>query len=555
MFSMTGYFDLWRFLAGVGVFLFAMRQIETSLKHLAGREFKRFLRRTTRNSVLSVVSGILTTVVVQSSSLVGLIVLALVGAELIPLMNGIGVVLGANLGTTVIGWIVATIGFKLELEKAVLPMLAVGSLGLSVLQGRAQTLCRFLFGMSLLLTGLSLMKESVATLSDCFDVEALDGYPVVVFLLVGMLFTAIIQSSSATMMIVLSALDAGIVSLPAAAALVIGADLGTTSTVLMGGMQGVVSKRRVAMAHFLFNLAVDTMAFAALYPLLALLRQLSITDSLYSLVAFHSLFNLFGIILFIPALPAFTRFLEAWIKDDKQTVCHYIANVPVNVTDVALEALAKECLHLIYNVAVLNMRFLSIPPSEISYGKAGLNHLQLSPGMDNQDKLAQYKAIKILEGKVVSYSVEMQTQALDTQAASTIELLLDSVRHAVFSSKCLKDIGQDLEYFIEHDNPVIAEKFNSQQRMVKTFYKRLFLLFEHRHNSELFAEELEAIAASIEQFYRSYSSDLYAGVSHDRLNHLDISTLLNVNKEINTSCKAFYKAVNRFWVRISIQDY
>ena len=540
---MTDHFDFWRLLAGLGIFLFGMQQLEVSLKQLAGKGFKSFLRRSTQKPLLSVVSGIIATVIVQSSSLVGLIVLALVGAGIIPLMNAIGVVLGTNLGTTFTGWIVATIGFKLNLEAVTLPMLAIGGLGMAMFKGRTQAFSQLIFGLSMLLMGLTFMKESVATLSEFLDIEELSEYPIIIFLVTGMIFTAIIQSSSATMMITLSALNAGIIALPAAAALVIGADLGTTSTVFIGSLQGAISKRRVALAHILFNVTVDTIAFIALYPLLKLIDKLSVTDPLYTLVAFHSLFNLFGIILIIPFISSFTRFLEARIKGDEKAVCYYISNVPIDITDVALEALTKECLHLIHDVACLNLRFLSIHPSDSYFSKMKLNHLQSRTTILDMNKLGHYESIKALEGMIVSYCVDIQTQPLDTEAASTIDLLLASIRHAVFSSKSLKDINENLDYFIEHDNKVITERFYDQQKLVNEFYNRIFYSFEHHNNSELFTEEMEELYVYIDNIYRSYASGLYAGVLDAKYNNLDLSTLLNVNKEIHTSCKAFYKAI------------
>ena len=117
------------------------------------------------------------------------------------------------------------------------------------------------------------MKDSVAALTEHFDINVLSGYPLIVYLFIGVVFTAIIQSSSATMMLTLSALYASIIPLPAAAVLVIGANLGTTSTVLLGSLQGIAAKRRLAMAHVLVNLTIDTLAFIALYPLLSLIEN------------------------------------------------------------------------------------------------------------------------------------------------------------------------------------------------------------------------------------------------------------------------------------------
>ena len=227
--------DPWQPLAGLALFLLAMRLIERSIRHLAGDRFKRLLANHTRNPVEAVASGTVATAILQSSSFVGLLMLAFVSARLLPLQNALAVVLGANLGTTATGWIVATLGFELELDRLALPMVGVGGV-MYVLGGRRRIarIGELTLGLGLLLLGLEYMKAAVSDLSESVDVAALADRSALEFLLLGTLFSAIVQSSSATMLIALTALNAGLLPLPAAAAVAIGADLGTTSTVLFG---------------------------------------------------------------------------------------------------------------------------------------------------------------------------------------------------------------------------------------------------------------------------------------------------------------------------------
>ncbi|MCB0385035.1 MAG: Na/Pi cotransporter family protein, partial [Bdellovibrionales bacterium] len=254
--------EYWKFIAGLGFFLFGMTRMEEALKELAGRSFKRFLRHYTTNHFLSIINGALTTAVLQSSSVVTLMILAFVGAEIITLGNALGIILGANLGTTFTGWVVASLGFKMDLEALVLPLIGIGCSGLVFLGPRFRFyhFLAFMAGLGFLFMGLDFMKSSMETLSQSVSLEFLAGWGAFAYLLFGAGFTALIQSSSATMMITLSALNADILTLHQAAALVIGADLGTTVTALLGAAQGTPTKKRVAMAHFLFNLVTDLLA-------------------------------------------------------------------------------------------------------------------------------------------------------------------------------------------------------------------------------------------------------------------------------------------------------
>ena len=254
-------FDIWGLLAGVSLFLFAMSLLETALHALGGRRLSSFLRERTDTALKSVGGGLIATALLQSSSVVSLMVLAFVGAGLLGLPSALGIVFGSNLGTTLTGWLVATLGFKFDIENLALPLIAVGGIAYLAARGRWAEFGRVALGLGLLLLGLQFMKGSAASLTDTIDVAALGNFAAWQFLLFGIVVAAVIQSSSATMMITLTALNAGIISLPSAAAIAVGADLGTTTTVLIGAIGGAPVKRMVATAHFVFNVVTDIIAF------------------------------------------------------------------------------------------------------------------------------------------------------------------------------------------------------------------------------------------------------------------------------------------------------
>ena len=302
--------DIWRLAAGLGLFLFGMHQLEQSLRLLAGRPFKKFLREHTAHPLKGVLAGALSTAALQSSSVVSLIVLAFVGTGIISLASAIGIVFGSNLGTTATGWIVATVGFKLDIEALALPLIALGGFG--VVWTRAGTrragFSHLVVGFGLMLMGLEFMKSGAISATALFDPAALSAYPAIVYLLTGFIVTALIQSSSATIMITLSALYAGVIPLDSAAAVAIGADLGTTVTALLGALAGSADKKRVAVAIVIFNVVTDTIAFIFLGPILQFVTEvLNLSDPLFALVAFHSIINLIGIIMFLPLVGIMSR--------------------------------------------------------------------------------------------------------------------------------------------------------------------------------------------------------------------------------------------------------
>jgi len=543
---MNDYFDIWKLLAGLGLFLFGMKLLESALKKLAGQGFRRFLRNSTDKPLRSVFGGVIATTLVQSSSLVGLIVLAFVGAEIIPLVNAIGIIIGSNLGTTFTGWIVTTLGFKLNFSTFIFPLVAFGGLSYGLLNGKAKNISLLLLGFALLLMGLDYMKSSVSALTDNIEIESIADYPLIVYLLAGAIFTAIIQSSSATMMLTLSALYAEVISLPFAAAIIIGADLGTTSTVFLGSLQGVISKRRLAMAHVLFNFSVDTVAFVFLYPLLEFIRWIQLTDPLYTLVAFHSLFNLLGLIIFLPFIRFFARKLEQWFPKREQRITHFIHNVSEEISDAAIEGLSREVKNLLYLVTHLNLRFLDADSKITSQLE---KEFRLPKSIISAGKLEEYLAIKGLEGEIINYALKIKISNVEESRlqseslAHQVDSLINAARHGVDSAKAFKDIEQDLASFHIIDNEEFSSYFDELKKSAISDNVSIISLI-NKSNEPVEAESaLSILKDKLQQYHTSISNRLYSKQEGTNLSSVELSTLLNVNKEIQTSANALIQSI------------
>lgn len=544
---MSQYFDLWQLLAGLGFFLSGMSLLEQSLKKLVGKRFRRLLQQSTDKPLRSVFGGVLATSILQSSSLVGLLVLAFVGAGIIPLVNAIGIIIGSNLGTTFTGWIVTTLGFKVNFSILIYPMIGFGGLTYGLTKGRIRFLSQLIFGFALLLMGLDFMKSAVEQLNQLIDVELIAGYPLLVYLISGALFTAIIQSSSAAMMLTLSALYAGIIPLPAAAAIVIGADLGTTSTVFLGSLQGGgASKRRLAMAHVLFNFSVDSVAFILLYPLLELIKWFELTDPLYSLVAFHSLFNLIGLLLFLPLIKQFAQKLEQWFPDNYSHVNLYLHRVPESITDAAIEALAKESNHLLCMVGHLNLRFLNAKTEceELFDSKYTFTKIAM-----NGSKLEEYMVVKGLEGEIINYALKINiTEDVSTlhqreADAHRVDNMIRVARNGVYAAKAFKDIEQDLESFHVIDNDYFSGYFEQLKKLAIRINCALIEQILLNEKTKLKERNLCHIWEQLETEQSELFEKIYTNRSKVNLSTTEFSTLLNVKKEISTSAEALISAI------------
>ena len=216
-------FDLWRLLAGLGIFLFGMLLIEESVRAMSGRTFRRIIRLYTDGRMRSIGSGALVTALLQSSSAVSLMVLAFVGAGVMSMGNAIGVIMGSNIGTTLTAWIVAFLGFKIKIESFALPFIGVGAIGTIFFRSatRPSLISRLLIGFGFLFLGLDYMKASVENFAGKFDLNQFPDYGLWLYVLVGTLITAVMQASAATIAIVLTALNSQLLTFDMGIAMVI----------------------------------------------------------------------------------------------------------------------------------------------------------------------------------------------------------------------------------------------------------------------------------------------------------------------------------------------
>ena len=237
--------NFWQLLAGLSLFLYGMFHLEDSMKQQEGRAFKLFLKKHTKNKLSAIFSGTFVTAILQSSSIVNLMVLSFVGAGILSMRNALGVVLGANIGGTVSSWLVALLGFKVDMGAATMPIIGIAGIGLVIFKENKNyyNICRFILGFGLLFMGLDFMKQSMDSAMLNFDFKPYLKYHKIVFLLIGFVITALIQTSAATIVIVLSALNAKIIPLETAVVVVLGAELGTTLKVIIGAIGGIAAKK------------------------------------------------------------------------------------------------------------------------------------------------------------------------------------------------------------------------------------------------------------------------------------------------------------------------
>ncbi len=342
------------FTGGLGIFLLGVVIMTGGLRAVAGQGLQRLLARFTRSPLSGALTGALSTAVLQSSSATTVAAVGFVGAGLLSFPQALGVVFGANLGTTMTGWLVALVGFKFKLGAAVLPLIFLGVLLRLFGRQRLADFGMALAGFGLIFVGIQAMQTAMAGLDAGLVLQAPAADTLwgrLRLVLLGLLFTLLTQSSSAGVAAALTALYTGTISFEQAAALVIGMDVGTTATALLATLGGSVEVRRTGYSHVVYNLLTALLALFLLTPYVSLLHWWApgwlAAEPELALVGFHSGFNVLGVCLILPFARPFARLLERLVPSREWPVVQRLESRLLAEPAVALEAVRSSLNELV----------------------------------------------------------------------------------------------------------------------------------------------------------------------------------------------------------------
>ncbi len=306
-------------LGGLGLFLLAMELMTDGLTLAAGKSLRRLLSHWTNSLIRGVFSGFLMTAIVQSSSAVTVASLGFVNAELLKMRQALGIIYGANIGTTMTAWLVAMVGFKLDVHAFALPAIGIGAfIMLAKSKGRRLGVGRALVGFGLFFLGISTLQQAFEGIVANFDLSTITlagNAEVIGYLMIGVVMTILTQSSSAAIAITISAASANMIGIYAAAAMVIGANVGTTSTAVLASIGATSNAKRLATAQVIFNIGTAIVALILLpvmfYAVETARDMMQLTPNIgVSLALFHTVFNCLGVLLALPLNNHLVRFLE-----------------------------------------------------------------------------------------------------------------------------------------------------------------------------------------------------------------------------------------------------
>lgn len=529
-------------LASIGLFLFAMHFLETSLKELSGRKFKIFLQKMAARPITAIAGSALITAILQSSSLVGLLVLAFLGAGVFSLRQSLALILGANLGTTLGSWLIALLGFDLNIDRAAFPAIFVGAI-LLLANGRQKQknhIAYFLLGFGLIFLSLFIMRTSMGQVVQQFNIQQYLKAGPYVFLLIGFTITLLLQSSSVTMAIALTAIHGNLLPLQSAAFLVLGGETATTIKIWLAALGGSAGKKQVAAGNFFFNLILTVFAVVYMTHLLRFITvSAGITEPLYALVSFSTLINLLGIIVFTPFLNLYAKLLIRLFPTGNHQKVAYLTSKDNTDADSAVLLLQKETGYFIYNTMLLNKKLLSIPTG--SYEKIEVYELKNNRfRFDKMSPEEHYRFIKELHGEIQAAYFRYAQLQLPAEN-NRLSLFISSIRNAMHAAKSIKDIADNINNLSRSSKSLKFDFFTSFQQQTANLHQKLLTWLQN--NPRPGYQDILQSSKEIESNYTNNLNRFYREAADTKLSELEITTLINFSRECFSANRSMLMAV------------
>ncbi|GAA0790728.1 Na/Pi cotransporter family protein [Marinobacterium sediminicola] len=516
---------------GIGLFLLGMQLLTNGLKQAAGRSLKAALEHATGSRLKGVVSGALITALVQSSSAVTVATLGFVNAGLLSLAQSVSIIYGSNIGTTMVGWLVALIGFKFKISAFALPLIGAGMvLRVSGGNSRRAHIGTAIAGFGIFFIGLDFLRASFDGLSNSVPLAELGAGPLALalFVVAGIVLTFLMQASAAVIAIALSLVHTESISLAAAAALVIGANVGTTTTALLASIGATPNAKRISAAHVLFNLLTGLVGLVLLVTLGGLLNQLdpSAFDLVALLALFHTLFNIAGVLLMWPLTDRMVAFLKKRFRtlEESEAKPRYLDSNILTTPSLAVEAINME-------LARVSRICSRMAREAISAERGAAERLQ-----------QQYESLNQLVSSIGEFNQELARQNLSVEISETLPISLRVARYFNEMARLAARLPEYYPVFEQLQESGIRSNVHDYQQAVV----HLIDACEVRDDMAIQGYETHQMKREMEREYQHLKSGLLDQTISRQLTPADSVQLLDALSHIHRLAEQAEKA-SRYW--------
>ena len=511
------FFDFLRLIGSLGLFLYGMKIMSEGLQKFAGDSLRRILTAMTTNRVTGVLTGVLITALIQSSSATTVMVVSFVNAGLLTLTQSIGVIMGANIGTTVTAWLISALGFKVDIAAFALPLLAFGIPLLFSGKSSRKSVGEFIFGFSFLFMGLQALKanapdlganpEMLAFVQNYTDMGFLS---IILFLFIGAILTMIVQASAATMAITVIMCANGWIDYHLGVALVLGENIGTTITANLAALTGNTQSRRAALAHLVFNIFGVMWVLVLFYPFTAAVSWfvtdvMNISDPAvavsFKLAAFHTAFNIsntFIMIWFVGLIEKTVCFLIKGKKDeDEEYRLRYITGGMLSTAELSILQAHKE----ITLFAERTGRMLDMVKA-LFYEKNEDAFLKIYSRVEKYESISDRMEIEI-----ANYLTCVAEGRLSSEGKEEIRIMLRAVSEIESIADSCNNMARSIKRRNEFKSIFTDEQNHNVDQMLALTEKALHRMIEILKKSELVRDDVNP-SYNIENEINNYRNQL-----------------------------------------------
>jgi len=525
--------------AGVSIFLFGMLFLEEGFKAFTGGVLEKLLQKTTDKTWKSLLFGVVSTSIMQSSSLVSVITISFISAGLVSLVAGIGIIFGANIGTTTGAWLVAAFGLKVKISAYAMPMLVFGIV-LSFQKSKyLKGMGAVLAGLGFLFLGIHYMKEGFEAFKDSFDLASLavGGYPgLFLFAAIGAAATVVMQSSHATLVLILTALAASQITYENGLALAIGANVGTTITAIIGSLSANAEGKRLAGAHLIFNVVTGVIAIAFISQFVwavdIVSSKVGIAADNYTmkLAVFHTLFNLAGVLVMVPVIQRLADFLVKSLPEKAKDLAEplYLTDAAIEFPETVLKALKKEVWHLFDSAFEIMAHGINLHRTEI------LTSPDLQKTIDNDREVHEFDMDELYESKVkVLYSaivefISHSQSHMSSDFSEEMFRLRKAAGEIVECVKHIKHLRKNATRYMLSDNEHIRDEYNQLRYQIAMILREIYRLRGDEDADHAMAMlEMDELKAEIQAAHADLDVRITGILKDERITPVMATSLLN----------------------------
>ncbi|MBD5164440.1 Na/Pi symporter [Helicobacter sp.] len=459
--------------SGIAIFLYGVMCLKNGFSNFS-TFIERVLKKWANTATKSLIFGAISTMIMQSSGLVSVLAISFLSAGFITLGQGIGIIFGANVGTTIVAWVIAIAGVKFDISSITMPLLVFGVILNLQNSKTSKAFGSILCGIGFFFLGISLVKSGFNELKDIVDIAQYGQMSgilgVSLFVFIGIVLTVIMQSSNASLLVAITILAAGQMSYENALGFAIGSNIGSTVMAIIGSIGTNITGKRLAAAHLLFNSVTALVAVVFLHQMISVVRLfcdavgIASDDYILQLTAFHTLFNIVGIALMMPFIEKMVWLLEKFIvdKEAKKYEPIYLNHSIVEYPDTAIEALRNEMEHLYDNCFLVLTYALGFTRKEI-HSNTPFREIIAKKKLYRRDvdfDNFYQKNIKYLFDKMFDFATIAQTYIHEKDQMSEIAHIKKAARRAVESIHQLKMLYRNLKEATQTSNEALAEIYN-----------------------------------------------------------------------------------------------